>query len=418
MNNTYNKINLFFLKKYRNENISRFENILASGNLQSLKYYTKGGSLLLVYIMLTRCLMQGYTLVNTIPFLIGICILLIIDICAKKALKSGNKLFFYSRILTNAFSATFVILTIVFDIIIQRNDISVLLCSALLIVGAIFDNYPVDTLIFLLLSFIVALIGEAFLAPSYVFWRDLFNCSIMFIASFYISITKLNKKLYILIKEEKEQEKLIKEAKTQVILNQLKPHFLYNTLSTIRILYRKDPEQADEAMDNFSNYLRSNIDNGLSKNYIIFFEEFKNVQYYLELEKMRFGKKLNVEYDIQETKFYLPVLTLQPIVENAVKHGVGNKKGGGTIKISTFSDGDNVVLQVQDNGVGFEYDKKKLENDHKESHIGISSVTERIKIMVGGKVDIKSEINVGTTITITIPKKLDEAKVNEYIGIR
>ena len=171
-------------------------------------------------------------------------------------------------------------------------------------------------------------------------------------------------------------------------------------------------------MDNFSNYLRSNIDTGLSKNYIIFFEEIKNVKYYLDLEKLRFGKKLNIEYDIEEMNFYLPVLTLQPIVENAVKHGVGNKKGGGTIKISTYSDGDNIVLVVKDDGIGFEYNKSELENDDKKSHIGISSVTERIKIMVGGTVNIKSEANVGTTVTITIPKKIDEAKIDEYIGIR
>ena len=116
--------------------------------------------------------------------------------------------------------------------------------------------------------------------------------------------------------------------------------------------------------------------------------------------------------------FYLPVLTLQPIVENAVKHGVGNKKGGGTIKISTYSDGDNIVLVVKDDGIGFEYNKSELENDDKKSHIGISSVTERIEIMVGGTVNIKSEANVGTTVTITIPKKIDEAKIDEYIGIR
>ena len=418
MNNIANKINSVFLRKYKNQDINRFDNILASGNLQSLKYYTKGGVLLLIYIMIIRCMLQRYSLINTVPYFIGICILLAVDFCTKRALKNGKNLLTYSKILTTTFSVTFVGLAIFYDTIVQRNDISVLLCAALLITGAIFDSYPTDTLLFLILTFTVALVGEAYLAPTEIFWRDLFNCSIMFLASFYISVTKLNKKLYILIKEEKEQEKMVKEAKTQVILNQLKPHFLYNTLSTIRILYRKDPEKADEAMDNFSNYLRSNIDTGLSKNYIIFFEELKNVKYYLDLEKLRFGKKLNIEYDIEEMNFYLPVLTLQPIVENAVKHGVGNKKGGGTIKISTFSDGDNIVLIVKDDGIGFEYNKTELENDDKKSHIGISSVTERIKMMVGGTVNIKSEVNVGTTVTITIPKKIAEAKIDEYIGIR
>lgn len=418
MDNIINKINSLFLRKYKNENINRFEHILASGNLQSLKYYTKGGALLLIYIMIAKSMLLNYTLINIIPFLIGICILLTVDFCTKRALRNGKRLLFYSKILTTTFSVTFVGLAIFYDTIVQRNDISVLLCAALLITGAIFDSYPTDTLLFLISTFTVALVGEAFLAPDIIFWHDLFNCSIMFLTSFYISVTKLNKKIYILIKEEKEQEKMMKEAKTQVILNQLKPHFLYNTLSTIRILYRKEPEKADQAMDNFSNYLRSNIDTGLSKNYIIFFEEIKNVKYYLDLEKLRFGKKLNIEYDIEEMNFYLPVLTLQPIVENAVKHGVGNKKGGGTIKISTYSDGDNIVLVVKDDGIGFEYNKSELENDDKKSHIGISSVTERIKMMVGGTVNIKSEANVGTTVTITIPKKIDEAKIDEYIGIR
>ena len=76
------------------------------------------------------------------------------------------------------------------------------------------------------------------------------------------------------------------------------------------------------------------------------------------------------------------------------------------------------MLVVKDDGIGFEYNKSELENDDKKSHIGISSVTERIKMMVGGTVNIKSEANVGTTVTITIPKKIDEAKIDEYIGIR
>lgn len=92
MNNIANKINSIFLRKYKDENINRFDNILASGNLQSLKYYTKGGALLLIYIMIVRSMLLNYTLINIVPFLIGICILLAVDFCTKRALKNGKNL--------------------------------------------------------------------------------------------------------------------------------------------------------------------------------------------------------------------------------------------------------------------------------------------------------------------------------------
>ena len=125
MKNTINKINSFFMKKYKNQDINRFEHILASGNLQSLKYYTKGGALLLIYIMIVRCMLQRYSLINTVPYFIGICMLLTVDFCTKKVLKNGKNLLTYSKILTTIFSVTFVGLAIFYDTIVQRNDSSV-----------------------------------------------------------------------------------------------------------------------------------------------------------------------------------------------------------------------------------------------------------------------------------------------------
>ena len=119
MNNIINKINSLFLRKYKNENINRFEHILASGNLQSLKYYTKGGALLLIYIMIAKSMLLNYTLINIIPFLIGICIRLTVDFCTKRALRNGKRLLFYSKILTTTFSVTFVGLAIFYDTIVQ-----------------------------------------------------------------------------------------------------------------------------------------------------------------------------------------------------------------------------------------------------------------------------------------------------------
>ena len=201
---------------------------------------------------------------------------------------------------------------------------------------------------------------------------------------------------------EKEMEAKLEKSKTAVMFSQIQPHFLYNSLGAIRELCRQDPEDARNALGTFITYLRGNMDSIQREHTIHFSKELNHISAYLQLEKLRFGEDLNVVYDVQETDFFIPSLTIQPLVENAVKHGVCGREDGGTITLHTHRQGDAVVVKILDNGVGFDVD-----NIEKLEHVGIKNVRNRLKYIVNGTLDIESKKDVGTTATITIHDRKD-----------
>lgn len=139
---------------------------------------------------------------------------------------------------------------------------------------------------------------------------------------------------------------------------------------------------------------------------IPFETELSHLKTYLSLEKMRFGDDLNIVYDIGVTDFTIPSLTVQPLVENAVKHGVGMKEDGGTVTISTKEYDDRYGVVVYDDGVGF--DTTKPNPDTSSTHLGIENIKERISTMCNGDVTIESEAGKGTVSTIKIFKDTKE----------
>jgi sensor histidine kinase YesM len=197
------------------------------------------------------------------------------------------------------------------------------------------------------------------------------------------------------------QEREINEMQIRLVISQIQPHFLYNSLNTIYYLCEKDVSLAQEAINNFSNYLRGNM-NALGASKPVDFEvELNHVKNYLALEEMRFGEELEVYYDIETTDFKIPSLCLQPIVENAVKHGVGKKIGGGSVTIRVKELSDSYEVIVEDDGVGYNVDEKK---DDGRTHVGIDNVKNRIEKMVHGSLFVKSEVGKGTLVVIHIPK--------------
>ena len=135
---------------------------------------------------------------------------------------------------------------------------------------------------------------------------------------------------------------------------------------------------------------------------IEFEDELSHLNNYIELEKLRYGDDLEFEYDIKEKEFTLPALTVQPLVENAVNHGIRYHKMKGKVKISSYSDENNYYVAIEDDGVGF--NPNEYLNDGRK-HVGISNVKYRLDVLCGGTIDIKSEINKGTIVTIRIPKE-------------
>jgi len=199
------------------------------------------------------------------------------------------------------------------------------------------------------------------------------------------------------------EDALMMEQRVQIMLTQIRPHFLYNALTVIQDLCRTNPEQAENATIQFARYLRGNMDALQTDAPISFTEELKHTKEYLSLEQMRFEDKLTVRYDIACESFFLPTLTLEPIVENAVRHGVrGNSDGRGEVAIATREYPDRYEITVTDNGPGF--DPAKQPQDQGRSHIGLQNVRDRLAQMRGGSLNIASAPGQGTCVTITIPK--------------
>ncbi len=196
-----------------------------------------------------------------------------------------------------------------------------------------------------------------------------------------------------------ETEAELANSRMETMLSQIQPHFLYNALSSCVSLCDDDPQLAKQTLLDFSRYLRSNLDSLGKKEPIPFDRELEHTRTYLHIEQIRFGDKVKVEYDLRDTDFLLPALTLQPLAENAVKHGITMKRGGGTVTIRSYSDDANWYVEVEDDGVGFEQLPEGRE------HIGVRNIQGRLASMVGGTLTYDSKVNIGTRAVITLPKK-------------
>lgn len=201
---------------------------------------------------------------------------------------------------------------------------------------------------------------------------------------------------------EKQQEEQLVRQRISIMLSQIQPHFLYNVLTSIRALCRMAPHKAEEALVEFTSYLRANLNSLTDEECIPFARELEHTRHYLQLEKMRYGDDLNVVFDIPVDQFFLPSLTLEPIVENAVRHGVMQREQGGTITIRTQADPSGWRITVTDDGVGF--DTGTL-GEIGPSHVGMANVRERLNVMCGGTLHVYSTPGAGTRVELFIPGK-------------
>lgn len=197
-------------------------------------------------------------------------------------------------------------------------------------------------------------------------------------------------------------EKELEESRIAIMLSQIQPHFIFNVLGTIRGLCRENPEQAWIGLGDFSTYLRANMNALTNEKFIPFESELALVETYLRLEQMRMGEKLNVVYDIQEKEFSIPPLLLQPLVENAVKHGLFYKAGGGNILIRSVRKENSIILSIQDDGIGFEAAALKSDFEQREHH-GLANVRSRVEKMLGGSLQIDSHPERGSIVTMEFP---------------
>jgi len=202
----------------------------------------------------------------------------------------------------------------------------------------------------------------------------------------------------------KQKELELAQSRIASMTSQIQPHFIHNALAAVKSMIRVDPDLAAETVTEFSNYLRSNIDSLSNTKPVSFDNELSHVETYLSIEQKRFRDKLNITYDITTRNFSLPALSLQPIVENSVRHGItSHKEDGGNINISVHEVNDEIVITVTDDGLGF--DTNQITNGQGRANIGIQNVKTRLAAMVGGILEIQSEKGTGTTVTMKIPKQ-------------
>lgn len=209
------------------------------------------------------------------------------------------------------------------------------------------------------------------------------------------------------------------ETELSFLQAQIKPHFLYNSLSVIAALSTQEPNRAEELLYDLSDYLRGSFNfenyNGVTP----LSNELMTIRAYVSIEKERFKGRLQVEFDVDdELDILVPMLILQPLVENAIRHGVSKKPGGGTVRISIKKDDKDLVIKVEDDGVGIPPRKleKLLAGTEKHSGVGLNNIQRRMLLYYGHGLEINSTPGHGTTVVIRIPEQRGKMDAASHIG--
>lgn len=223
-------------------------------------------------------------------------------------------------------------------------------------------------------------------------FTDLSKISIFGFASDYVLVICMSvivyyarRLLYLNRSEKKKNELEIESLKLrqEVLLNQIKPHFIYNSLGAIMSLYHKNLKEGDEGLIIFSNYLRTNVDS-VEKGLVPFSDEIDTVINYVELENLRFEKKFELLLELDFEDFMIPILSLQPIIENSIKYSGVNEKSDGYIKITSKLIDGFVEITVSNNGIPFNVDEIKVNSK------GISNIKSRLKIFLDASFSVES----------------------------
>lgn len=246
------------------------------------------------------------------------------------------------------------------------------------------------------IAFLIIIVSTAIGTIIYAFSADL--------AILNISVCLSTLVMYILIVKEQinkylQQQADIANQKANIMVLQMRPHFIYNTMTDIYYLCEQNPKEAQQVTLDFITYLRKNFYAIVSENPVPFDDELEHARAYLSVESTRFNENLIVEYNIEHRNFLIPPLTLQPLVENAVRHGLDPDGGRLKIKIETHQTINGSVIIVSDNGPGFDTANAF------ESAGALSNIKQRLEMMCKGTLKIDSTEDKGTTVTIFVPIK-------------
>ena len=189
---------------------------------------------------------------------------------------------------------------------------------------------------------------------------------------------------------------------------QIKPHFIYNAMSVIAALITEEPYKAKQLLFDLTDYLRGSFRFENYDGLVPLRDELETVKAYLSIEKARFGERLQIEYDInEEIDTLIPLLVIQPLVENAVCHGVMKREEGGTVRLSIRKSKGEILISVADNGAGVEKARaaELLTGQHSKKGVGLSNINRRLRLYYGRELRFESEFGKGTRVTMKIPER-------------
>ncbi len=243
----------------------------------------------------------------------------------------------------------------------------------------------------------VLLPSISFIISIYFYGYSLYNI-FLFVTMVYV-YTLIQHKWYDYVVDAERQ---LNKKKNNIMYALMQPHFMFNTLGSIEALIGKDNEKAKEVLYNISSYIRGNLDAAQGPELISFDEELKHLGYYVALEEVRFGDRINIDYDIEVRNFLLPYESVETLVENSVRRGISKKPNGGTCLISTKElDNGHIQIVVEDDGLGIDCNL----NHGVDEHALFEDIKDRIKRLCNGKVTCECEEGIGTKIVIEMEMK-------------
>ncbi|WP_344422069.1 sensor histidine kinase [Amycolatopsis minnesotensis] len=213
-----------------------------------------------------------------------------------------------------------------------------------------------------------------------------------------------------------ESKHQLQQAEIKALRAQISPHFVYNALNTISSLIRTDPEEARDLLQEFADFTRYSF--RTSGMFTSLAEELRNIDRYLTIESARFGGRLEVRLKIapEVLSVVVPFLIIQPLVENAVKHGLANKPTGGMVTVTAQDYGTEALISVEDDGIGMDPVRlKELRDSHRSgAHVGLGNINQRMRQLFGDEYALMVETapGAGMKVTLRVPKFAPGVRTN------
>jgi len=392
------KLHSILYTDFTPQELARIGEAINKDNFYTLSLLSRLGCICFFVFILITYIFPDYA--SERPYYIFTVLVFLFFIIATHLSQNGK--YFNSKLLRLSFIIFVLLDALYLDLFLAAEEMCVYLPVLFILLPIAFTERPYFFITVYVLTYLCYYPIAPFTKPSVILLFDGVNVIIYsfigLVTNHYLIRIKLERLIYFANKEDMASKEL-ELLRLQALISQIQPHFIFNSLTTIIALCDINPAQAKEVTLNFADYLRSNLDAKASYDLIPFSQELKHVKAYLNIETVRFAEYLRVKYDIQEDSFLVPALTLEPLVENAVKHGLGNRIQGGNIIICSRKTEGGYYFAVEDDGDGF--DPSTALNE--PGHYGLKNTRERLLKQCGGILKIISSPGRGAKIEVFIP---------------